>query len=331
MSGVALVTRLHEKVPGKLYIIGEYNVLKSGHGALVAPVNLFLQGTLVENHKTTITENDISHDYEDILVDCPHQLQNTVATITFFHEYLSLKKMAIKPFRYIIENNLKSDDQIKYGLGSSGASIVLTLKLLNRLYQTNLSPLFLFKMAVLIQRRLGNLSSGGDIACNIFDVPLYYVRYNVEWLLGEKRTFSLLEMEWPLLQIKLLTKMPNFLIGWTKENFKPDTNGDIDPSFFEKASKLVHNYMSTYDPMYLCQYQTLLETLALHKKGLMTLKLKKLVESAKSLGVAAKISGAGYGDCGIAQVNDADTIHALTALWENEGIKVLDIWRNDNE
>lgn len=331
MSGVALVTRLHEKVPGKLYIIGEYNVLKSGHGALVAPVNLFLQGTLIENHKTTITENDISHDYEDILVDCPHQLKNTVATITFFHEYLALKNIAIRPFRYTIENNLISDDQIKYGLGSSAASIVLTLKLLNRLYQTNLSPLFLFKMAVLIQRRLGNLSSGGDIACNIFDVPLYYVRYDVEWLLNEKRTFSLLEMEWPLLQIKLLTKIPNFIIGWTKENFKPDTNGDIDPSFFEKASKLVHNYLSTYDAMYLTQYQQLLESLSLVKKGLMTPKLNKLVACAKDLDIAAKISGAGYGDCGIAQVSDASKIKELTLLWENEGIKVLDIWRNDNE
>lgn len=331
MSGVALVTRLHEKVPGKLYIIGEYNVLKSGHGALVAPVNLFLQGTLIENHKTTITENDISHDYEDILVDCPHQLKNTVATITFFHEYLALKNIAIRPFRYTIENNLISDDQIKYGLGSSAASIVLTLKLLNRLYQTNLSPLFLFKMAVLIQRRLGNLSSGGDIACNIFDVPLYYVRYDVEWLSSEKRTFSLLEMEWPLLQIKLLTKIPNFIIGWTKENFKPDTNGDIDPSFFEKASKLVHHYLSTYDAMYLTQYQQLLESLSLVKKGLMTPKLEKLVARAKDLDIAAKISGAGYGDCGIAQVSDASKIKELTLLWENEGIKVLDIWRNDNE
>jgi phosphomevalonate kinase len=331
VSGVALVTRLHEKVPGKLYIIGEYNVLKSGHGALIAPVNLFLQGTLIENHKTTITENDISHDYEDILIDCPHQLKNTVATITFFHEYLALKNIAIRPFRYTIENNLISDDQIKYGLGSSAASIVLTLKLLNRLYQTNLSPLFLFKMAVLIQRRLGNLSSGGDIACNIFDVPLYYVRYDVEWLLSEKRTFSLLEMEWPLLQIKLLTKIPNFIIGWTKENFKPDTNGDIDPSFFETASKLVHNYLSTYDAMYLTQYQQLLESLSLVKKGLMTPKLEKLVARAKDLDIAAKISGAGYGDCGIAQVSDASKIKELTLLWENEGIKVLDIWRNDNE
>ncbi|MFA7449579.1 MAG: hypothetical protein WCY90_02040, partial [Bacilli bacterium] len=156
--------RIYEKVPGKLYIIGEYNVLKSGHGAIVAPVNLFLQGALTPNHKTTIIEDGVYHPYLDILNDCPQQLKNTVAAITFFNEYLALKNIPVVHYEYNIENNLISDEQIKYGLGSSAASIVLTIKLLNRLYKTNLSPMVQFKMAVLIQRRLGILSSGGDIA-----------------------------------------------------------------------------------------------------------------------------------------------------------------------
>jgi mevalonate kinase len=55
------------------------------------------------------------------------------------------------------------------------------------------------------------------------------------------------------------------------------------------------------------------------------------VKSAKELGVVAKISGAGYGDCGIAQINDKSVIEPLTKMWENEGIIILDIWRKDNE
>lgn len=331
LSGVVLVTPLHEKVPGKLYIIGEYNVLKSGHSALVAPVNLFLQGTLLQNHKTTIIEDGVAHPYKNLLIDCPHQLKNTVETITFFNEYLLLKNIPVREFEYTIENNLISDDQIKYGLGSSAASIVLTLKLLNRLYLTNLSPTSIFKMAVLIQRRLKNLSSGGDIACNIFDVPLFYTRYDVAWLENETRTFELLDIEWPLLQIKLLTNLPNFLIGWTKENFKPDTNGFIEPSFYEKASKLVNNYLNTFDNMYIHKYQELLESLIKVKPGIMTPKLYSLVQSANALNIAAKISGAGYGDCGIAQIDNSVDSHKLTLLWQNEGIQVLDIWRKDNE
>lgn len=321
--------KLHEKVPGKLYIIGEYNVLKSGHSALVAPVNLFLQGTLVENHVITIVEDDIPYPLEIIKDNPPHQLKNTVETITFFHEYLSAKGIKPRAFLYTIENNLISDEQIKYGLGSSAASIVLTLKLLNRLYATNLSPLVLFKMAVLIQKRLDILSSGGDLATTLYDVPLYYRRYDLEWLLKETRTFDLLEIDWPLLKIELLLKIPSFLIGWTQETVKPTPNGVIAPSFYEAAERLVKNYVATFDERYLNEYQTLLEELSKNKVGMMTAKLATLVSVAKSLGVSAKISGAGYGDCGIAQVSDPKKIELLTKLWHNENIKVLDIWRKD--
>ena len=324
--------RVHEKVPGKLYVIGEYNVLKSGHGAIVAPVNLFLQGTFVANHKTTIIEDGVAYPYQTLLENgCPHQLKNTVTTITFFNEYLALKNIPLQQFEYTIENNLISDEQVKFGLGSSAASVVLTLKLLNRLYRTNLSPLVLFKMAVLIQRELNELTSGGDLACTIFDMPLYYVRYDLNWLLNEKRTFELLEVAWPLLEIKLLTKLPTFLVGWTKETITPDTNGTIDSAFFKKANKLVHHYLVTYDDIYIKQYQNLLDKLGLTRQGMITPRLEALVKTARSLGVAAKISGAGYGDCGIAQINDQSVVEPLTNLWENEGIIVLDIWRKDNE
>lgn len=324
--------RVHERVPGKLYVIGEYNVLKSGHGAIVAPVNLFLQGTLVSNHQTTIIENDVAYSYETLLANgCPHQLKNTVETITFFNEYLKIKNISIQQFEYTIENNLISDEQVKFGLGSSAASVVLTLKLLNRLYRTNLSPLVLFKMAVLIQRKLGQLTSGGDLACTIFDMPLYYVRYDLEWLLNEPRTFRLLEIEWPLLDIQLLTKLPTFLVGWTKEVLTPDVNGVIEPAFFTKANKLVHKYLVTYDDIYIKQYQALLEDLGKKREGMITPRLHALVKTAESLNISAKISGAGYGDCGIAQINDPSLVEPLTKLWENEGIIILDIWRKDNE
>ena len=129
---------IHHSIPCLLYT------------SIVAPVNLFLQGTFVANHKTTIIEDGVAYPYQTLLENgCPHQLKNTVTTITFFNEYLALKNIPLQQFEYTIENNLISDEQVKFGLGSSAASVVLTLKLLNRLYRTNLSPLVLFKMAVL--------------------------------------------------------------------------------------------------------------------------------------------------------------------------------------
>jgi len=160
-------------------------------------------------------------------------------------------------------------------------------------------------------------------------MPLYYVRYDVDWLINETREFPLLQIDWPLLKIRLLTKLPTFVVGWTKETIKPEANGIIDPAFFVKAQTLVDNYRFTYDEIYIRKYQALLETLSFSKKGMMTDRLSALVTSAASLGIAAKISGAGYGDCGIAQVSDPAKIKALTKLWHNEHIKVLNIWRRD--
>lgn len=324
---------LHEKVGGKLYIIGEYNVLKPGHGAILSPVNLYLKGTLHPNGKTTIIENKIKYNYQ-ILKEQNNvpQLSNTVASIDFFHRYLITKNIPIKQFSYTIENNLISAQQIKYGLGSSGASIVLILKLLNRFYKTNLSPMHLFKMAVLIQKRLGNFSSGGDLASNIYAKPLYYVRYDATWLNHHvAENFSLLEVEWPLLKIKEIGRLPTFMIGWTKESFPPNIHLDLPAVFYDEAQKLVENYLTSFDGQYLNAYQNLLNQLELLNPGMMTLKLKKLISSAQSQGLPAKMSGAGFGDCGIVQLSDENKKAALHQLWAQDDIQFLDIWKDKHE
>ena len=52
-----------------------------------------------KNYKTTIIEGGISHPYHTLLENgCPHQLKNTVTTITFFNEYLALKNIPICEF-----------------------------------------------------------------------------------------------------------------------------------------------------------------------------------------------------------------------------------------
>ena len=96
-----------------------------------------------------------------------------------------------------------------------------------------------------------------------------------------------------------------------------------------RAQQLVNNYRATYDAVYISKYQLLLEELGKTKRGMITKKLETLVSSAKKIGVSAKISGAGYGDCGIAQVSDSEKVNTLTKMWHNERIKVLNIWRKD--
>lgn len=317
---------LKDKVAGKLYIIGEYNVLKSGHSALVAPVNLYIEGTLKQSERTIIITDNHKKTYLDE-DKVPHNLINTVTTINLFHRYLEIVKITKKTFTITIKNNLKAPGKLKYGLGSSGASIILILKLLNRFYKTALDNLVLFKFSVLVQKELNVFSSGGDLAASLYDSPILYRRYDVDWLRDIPFSFDLLNLEWPLLEIKKQKYIPKFAIGWTKETFKPNISNKISDTFFSAAEELVEAYVKTFDEKLLTKYQALLTTLEESRPGIMTEKLKRLVATSKELGLTAKISGAGYGDSGIALIKRRKDKKNLREVWAKNDIMLLDIWR----
>lgn len=326
------MTKLVEKVAGKLYIIGEYNVLKSGHGALIAPVTLFLEGKISESDESLISLGRKTLKLADLLVTSPyHYLDNTLATISLFLEYIKTQNIIAKPFHYEIINNLISKDNAKYGFGSSGASVVLTIKLLNSFFNTGLSALEIFKFATLVQKHLNKYSSGGDLALGSYNKAIYYERYDEKWLRAIPFSFELIKQDWPLLRIEELPSIPHFAVGWTKESFTPDLINGTNEAFFKEANDLVLKYKESYDPLYLTKYQQLLTNLSLVKPGLLTAKLRQLITCAEELGLHAKLSGAGYGDCGICQVNDKSQIVLLEKSWANHDIELLHVWRKEDE
>jgi mevalonate kinase len=58
---------------------------------------------------------------------------------------------------------------------------------------------------------------------------------------------------------------------------------------------------------------------------LFTPRLHRIVEIARAHGAAAKISGAGGGDCGIALTPDAATAREIQAAWQAAGLVPLDL------
>ncbi|HZJ89328.1 MAG TPA: hypothetical protein VFD05_01410 [Bacilli bacterium] len=317
---------LKDKVAGKLYIIGEYNVLKSGHSALVAPVNLYMSGTLKKDENLfVVTDND---KVVDLINDkTPRNLRYTATTIQLFHDYLATIGVKQQNFKITIKNNLKADGKIKYGLGSSGASIVLIVRLLNKFYKTNFDNLTILKFSILVQKHLNKYSSGGDLAASVYNAPVLYTRYDLNWLEQERFSFALLKNEWPLLNVKIIKNVPKFAVGWTKETFKPVIDGDINSDFFSNAEKLVHEFVTSFNPEIITKYQALLNELEKERPGLMTEKLKTLIATSHALGLSAKISGAGFGDSGIALIKTRKDKRKLREVWAKNDIMLLDIWR----
>ncbi len=325
-SGAQFVL-LHAKVAGKLFVIGEYNVLKSGHRALVTPVKRYMYGCLKKQHDvTTISYKGRTIVYGETS-DFPRNFTNTVATLDLFNEYLNQKNIPQVHFNYKINNKLSYKNKLKIGLGSSGASIALTLKLLNKLYNTQLTNEEMFKFSVLVQKKVGKLSSGADLAATIYDTPVVYTRYDTEWLEKAVLSLALLTQEWPLLQITPTNNVPRFVVGWTKETFKPELANPAPTTFYEQAEQVVNNFLKTNDKTLIKQYQTLLNELNEHKPGLLTKKLTQALTASTSLDIPAKISGAGYGDCVIAFITNAREKKLLKKAWAKDDIMLLDIWR----
>ncbi|WZU01556.1 hypothetical protein MGH68_19465 [Erysipelothrix sp. D19-032] len=71
-------------------------------------------------------------------------------------------------------------------------------------YQISISKIELFKMAVLAQLEMHELSSGGDLAAAVFGGLIIYERYDVQWSKTHQSSSEILHLEWPLLKIEPL-------------------------------------------------------------------------------------------------------------------------------
>ena len=66
-----------------------------------------------------------------------------------------------------------------------------------------ISKLDLFKLSVLAQIEISDITSGGELAASIYGGWVFYQRYDLIWILNKKGHIAdVLEMTWPLLKIE---------------------------------------------------------------------------------------------------------------------------------
>lgn len=119
-----------------------------------------------------------------------------------------------------IDSDLDSTDGKKFGLGSSAAVTVATVKALNAFYALGMTPDQVYKLAAIAHLDIQGNGSLGDIAASVYGGWIAYRSFDKAWLAAQRRDHSLREllaMSWPGLSIELLQAPAamQLVIGWT--------------------------------------------------------------------------------------------------------------------
>lgn len=271
----------------------------------------------------------------------------------------------------------------KYGLGSSAAVTVATVRALCEWYGLSVSTPTVAKLALIVSSTVAKSGSGGDVAASAYGGWIMYRAYNREWLgaeltlveSGESSFSKLLRKKWPRLEVRRLNVSPSLklLVGWTgspassaelvssvesgvesgagsgaaetQPSVQTQPSAETQPSrqtlpftyedFCACSEACVQRLiiaLESYDLLgiargFACNRQLLNDLGALTGTTIETPQLTELIESATNVGLPAKTSGAGGGDCGIAvvSVDDTDRADFVKLRWKEKKIQPLNL------
>ncbi|MGA0351466.1 MAG: hypothetical protein ACO3MF_01780 [Acholeplasmataceae bacterium] len=295
-------------IPGKLYVAGEYGVVK-GYHAIILPTKLHIHFDIRDHDTLMISSNqwDSPIVYTEEMLKCEAIWEKALKTT---YRYLKELHIQIKTTSIIINSELDQLDH-KYGLGSSGAIVIGLIQSVLVFHDINLSSLQLYKLGVIALKDDRDVSSYGDLACSAFDAPILYKKdITVDLNLP---IHELVQMDWDELQIEVLQAQFDMMVIHTNESASSSKLvkalnehvskeeqlaifSDIDPLVLSFLNEIMHDDKIKAFTM-IKQIETKMKTLDERIGNLMySNNINKVFEFAKRHGVTYKISGAGGGD-----------------------------------
>jgi phosphomevalonate kinase len=348
------------QVPGKLMIAGEFAVLEPHQKLIATAVNRFVYVTIEASESNQITLekfnlNQLNWQVENgqVTIDTTDHRVNFVKeamAITF--TYLKESNQTIENFALRVKSEL--DDTVsgkKFGLGSSAAVVVGVITAVLQFHlKEKPSPELVFKLAAISHIAAQGNGSGADVAASAFGGVIEYSSFQADWLRQRYQASNtlkeLLEMEWKYLSIKPIhfPQDVHFRVGWTGS---PASTGNLVNQilqlkendnmkfleFIASSEEAVDNILRGIRNKDLSQLlfgvkqnRTALVTVGKEAKTeLETPMIELLCKIAEELGGAAKQSGAGGGDCGIAFMPSIESADKLVKQWKADGIIPLDL------
>ena len=317
---------------GKLYLAGEYAVLTAGQPAIIKAIPIYMTGEIQAAPDYRLTSDMFEHS-ANLEPDPDYALiQDTIAVM---NTYLLTLGYQLQPFSLKISGKMERDGK-KFGIGSSGSVVMLTLKAIAALYELDLESELLFKLASYVLLKHGDNGSMGDLACIAYEDLIYYRSFDRELIrkrMGKVDLQQLLAEDWgfEIRSIKPRLAM-DFLVGWTKQpaiskDLVNQVKSAISESFLTGSRTQVDALERALRAGEKLAIQSSLENasqlLERLSPAIYTDRLKVLKQATEGLNCVAKSSGAGGGDCGIALSFDAVSSKQLIQAWRAAGIELL--------
>ncbi|WP_429950217.1 phosphomevalonate kinase [Enterococcus sp. AZ101] len=342
--------------PGKLFIAGEYAVVEPGHPAIIVAVDQFVTvtvetakdvGSIQSAQYSTLPVRWTRRNNELVLDIRENPFHYVLAAIRLTEKYAHEQQKELSFYHLKVTSELDSSNGRKYGLGSSGAVTVATVKALALFYDLQLKEEEIFKLSALAHLAVQGNGSCGDIAASCYGGWIAFSTFDHRWINEQSQTqtlTTLLQATWPKLMIKPLVvpKKLRLLIGWTgspastsdlvdQVHQSKDVKENAYQEFLDESKTCVETMIAGFDQENISLIQTqirknrkLLQQLtSITGVTIETPALKKLCNLAQTYGGAAKSSGAGGGDCGIVLFKQKSGILPLMSSWEKEGITPL--------
>lgn len=351
---VKLIT---EKAPGKLYIAGEYAVVENGYPAILIALDQFVTCSIEES--AAEVGKIISRQYhnnalqwyrlgEQMVVDNrDNPFSYILSAIKVTEEYTRSFARELRIFDLHIDSQLDSDSGKKYGLGSSAAVTVATVKALCHFYNLPVTKDEIFKLAAIAHFEVQGNGSLGDVAASVYGGWIAYHSFDRQWLAQQRKYLdlrTLVDLPWPDLKIESLKAPSNLqlLIGWTG---KPASTSQLVDKISLFKARQQKEYRQFLEDSKHC-IQRMVE--GFHNADLESIKneirynrellkqlgtnsgvhietpvLNKLCQIAEDFGGAAKTSGAGGGDCGIVAIDRDSNFKQVLKKWTANKIEQL--------
>ena len=316
--------------PGKLYLLGEYLVLEPGKSALVMAVNKTLSATISESK--TYSVYSVHGNVEGMDIFNSSVLPHVSAALNTATSYLELNKVHKKVFSITITSELDSNNNKKYGLGSSGVVIVAVIDAVLKHHDVIVDALTLFKLSVFAQYSMDELSSGGDIAASIYGGLVFYTRYDIKELHDDIRC---VQNTWNFLRIERLERDFNVVVGWTKTSHKTPNSIRKVEEMKEKESKEYQRLINEAELIVNSSFNDIEKAVSDYRSWLIkfghwadinieTKPLQTFIETSIQEGWASKVSGAGGGDCAIAITKHSKNTKLLESKLRLKDIEILE-------
>ncbi|MCP9330122.1 phosphomevalonate kinase [Lactobacillus kefiranofaciens] len=346
-----------EKAPGKLYIAGEYAVLEQDCPAILVAVNQFVRVSITKSKTSTglIHSRQYSQDSihwvrqgsKMVIDNRDNPFEYILAAISFTEQYCIEQGIKMKVYDLHVNSDLDSADGKKFGLGSSAAVTVATVKAILHFYGVKMSNELVYKLSAISHYSVQGNGSAGDIAASVYGGWLAYQTFDKKWLKLQLETNNLSDVvneAWPGLKVELLTppKDMKLMIGWSQKpastsRLVDETNANkaalnMEYKNFLSASracvlKIIAGFEANDIAMIKEQIRAnrkLLQHFAkINQIAIEIPRLTKLIKIAESYGGAAKTSGAGNGDCGIVITDSETDLDALENEWRHNNILPL--------